>query len=240
MRTGLGALQGVLFTNSFDLSDSLLVAQTLGNLKTIKFDGNPTILPLPKDAPLEVPRIILRTADNSFSLNISPIRIDLFYNSNKNDQEGIPTKTLADIQSQVITLLKEIAGIVVNKFSAHINRSAVIINSVVKLQESSKKYFMENFVKAEGVHNPNEIQLNFLMNKEFDKYKVNEWLRLHTLRNQKNPTDDTAMLIILDINSLAEVDYNFNKETLDTFLKGSFSLASNELEQYISGRTQNG
>jgi hypothetical protein len=140
----------------------------------------------------------------------------------------------------MVSALVEIVDLVINKFSAQLLRLALVANHVIKLDTSSKKYLTDNFIKNGIASDSKEIQVNFLMNKIIGKYKLNEWLRFHTLRNQKNLIDDSALLFILDLNTLAEVNYNFDKISAKDFFKSCFSILKNEVEQYTNGGKYNG
>ncbi len=80
LESNLTRLQAVLFIKSLDLSNPLSLAVFLKEDKGLPFDGPETVLPVPADAPLEIPRIILKSSDGVFNCNVSANRIDLFFN----------------------------------------------------------------------------------------------------------------------------------------------------------------
>ena len=243
MNSGLDLLQMVIYTSSLDLSDKLGLAQELRRgVKAISiFEGEPTILPLPEDSPSELPRIILKNQDGSFSLNISPARTDLFYKSKDFDEQGISKIKLQNIEAEMIDSIIEIATLLRTKFTSHIHRAAIIVNHLVKLKESSRDFLSNNFLKKNVVvDKPYDIQLNFGNKKTIDGFKINEWVRFHTLRSKKNPEDDTAFMLILDINSLIEVDYNFTEANLKSFFEKSFRLANKEVKIFSENKVKNG
>ncbi len=231
MSKGYNSIQGVLFVNSLDLTDKLKIAQALSGLQNLTLDDNPAILPIPADAPMELPRIILRSNDGLFSLSISPMRIDLTYAS-KTNEDGFPIED-STIEGKFSIILGEIAEVLINKLSASIPRIALVVNVVVSLTESSKDFLFKKFIKDDVLESPYEMQLNFLMKKEIDKYKVNQWLRINTLRNQKNLDDDSALLFILDTNSVQEVNYNYDKTLVKNFVKQLFALSEKEINRYV-------
>lgn len=240
MNSGLDVLQMAIFTSSLDLSDKLLLARELSGLETISFKGEPTILPLPESAPTDLPRIILKNQDESFSLNISPARTDLFYKSKDFDEQGVSKIKLQNIEVQMIDSIIEIATLLRTKFTSHIHRTAMVLNHLVKLKESSREFLSNNFLKKNVIERPYDIQLNFGNKKTMDGFKINEWIRFHTLRSKKNPEDDTAFMLILDINSLLEVDYNFTEANLKNFFEQSFRLANKEVKIFSENKVKNG
>ena len=64
-------------SNKLDLAQK--ITQGTGNI----FDGPPTILPIPNDAPQEIPRIILKDNTNTLNCNVCINRIDLLFKENK-------------------------------------------------------------------------------------------------------------------------------------------------------------
>ena len=181
MNSGLDLLQMAIFTSSLDLSDKLGLARELSGLKTISFKGEPTILPLPENAPAELPRIILKDQDELFALNIAPARTDLFYKSKDFDEQDIPKKKLQDVESQIIDSMIEISSVLKNKFTSHIHRAAIVVNYLVKLKQSSREFLSNNFLKKNVMQKPYDMQLHFGNKKAIDGFKINEWVRFNTL-----------------------------------------------------------
>ncbi len=240
MNAGLDLLQLVIFTSSLDLSDKLALARELSGIKSITLKGEPTVFPLPESAPTDLPRIILNNQDESYTLNVAPARTDLFYKSKDFDEQGIPKIKLQDVEPQIIDGMIEISSSLRSKFSSRIHRAAIVMNYLVKLKQSSIEFLSNNFLKKNVIDNPYDIQLNFGNKKAIDGIKINEWVRFHTLRSKKNPEDDTAFMLILDINSLVEVDYDFTESKLKNFFEQSFRLANKEVKIFGGNKYKNG
>lgn len=225
---GLESLQSVLFVNSLDFTNKLQLAQDLQKTKSINIGGDPTVLPLPNDAPLEIPRIMLKSNDQTYNVNAGPSRIDILFKNKSYDKDGIPQSDSKAVAKQIIETTLEINEIIVKKYRAQVNRSALIARVLIKLDVSSKEYLYKKFIKKPS-DQPFEVNLAMLYRKELGKFKVNKWKRFETLRNIKNPDDESALSLILDINSLPEIDYKFSKETISDFL----SKASVEIDKDI-------
>ena len=72
-------LFAAVFTPEFTISSSLKIANIVVDLLGEYVGEEPTILPVPKDAPSELPRIVFSSSDKKWFLNISPERINLFF-----------------------------------------------------------------------------------------------------------------------------------------------------------------
>jgi len=70
-----GSIQATVFTPGFNFVTAKILTSLL-DLRSGLLDGDPTILPLPEDAPVDIPRIILKNKDNSLRLEATPIRIN--------------------------------------------------------------------------------------------------------------------------------------------------------------------
>src|SRR5438093_4571213 len=70
------ALQAVSFYSGSQFSGAKVLPLVLSELNN-KLDGDPVSLPLPADAPAEIPRIILSSKDKTLRMQISPLRVDL-------------------------------------------------------------------------------------------------------------------------------------------------------------------
>lgn len=231
VKFGFEALQVAIFTRSLDLTDKLEVAQALRKLKTINFEGEPTIFPLPEDAPLEIPRIILKSKDNSFALNISPIRTDLIFQSQKSAESDLPNGELSTIEKQIIPTILEVFEILSKNFSANVSRAAVIAKIIAKLDMSSKEFLQKTYIQKMTT-TPYEIKTHFLFKEKLGDFQINKWKRLETLRNKKNLEDDSALLFALDINTLLEIDYKFTPKNLEDFYKKAMGLIENEMKEF--------
>ena len=78
-----------IFTPDFNISNSLKIANTAFNLMGDRLDGEPTILPIPQDAPADIPRVTLQSSDNLLSLSVAPSRTNLVF--------SIPLESVVDI-----------------------------------------------------------------------------------------------------------------------------------------------
>lgn len=232
---GLESAQIAIFTSSIDMSNKLKLAQSLTCLKKISFAGDPTILPIPADAPIELPRIILKNEDNSFNLNVSLTRTDLIFKNVTVGDDGVPVSKLEDIQSKLTRGTVEIADILKGGYFAHLNRVGVIAKFIIKLSQSSKKFMFTRFIKSKTLKEPFEINLHLLNKEKMGKFKINEWVKIDSLRSIRDPDDDTALRLVIDINSLAEIDYDLDKKKLIAFLDFSFKLVEKEILSFGKG-----
>lgn len=235
MNIGTESIQVVVYTSSLDLSNKLKLAEGLSKVKAITFDGEPMILPIPEDAPLEFPRITLRTKDGFYSLSIAPSRTDIFYQEKDTTEYGIDKKQVLEIREKLINAVSEIIEIVTKDFAANINRIAVVTKQIIKLETSSKDFLQGKLIQ-ELDYKPEEIKLAFLSKETLGDFKINKWHRLDTLRNKKDPSDDRALGLVYDINTLAEIEYKFTSKIASKLFSEIFIYIDKETKAFIAAR----
>lgn len=229
MKIGLETAQLVLFTNSLDISDKLTLAQELKGIDPIKLDGEPTIFPLPLNAPLEIPRIVLRDKSGKVVLSVSPIRTEMSIANSENqvDKIGVPTLKTDEISTYLIPTVEKIVKLYISKYLVNISRAALVTRQIIKFDQSAHK-FLEKKGLTQSKNKPYESKVSLLYKEQVGLYKINRWNTIETLRNKKNQSDDSALAFILDINTESEVDYKFNIKTIKDFYTRALELVSKE------------
>ena len=118
-------IQGVLFIENFAFRDKLRIASKINETVNNLFDGDPTMLDLPVDAPPEIPRIQLKDSKSHYSLNFCLNRIDLFYN-----EAGKPEKKLATLKEDYLNYFFKIVALVKDDYHLSTPRIALVLKSV--------------------------------------------------------------------------------------------------------------
>ena len=124
------------------------VSETCGEL----LDGEPTILPIPLDAPMEIPRLQLNSKDDSFSWGISMLRSDLRFND-----KGEPNKKIADISEILFKNLYEIIILYTQEFNLGIRRVGFVANYIAELTDRTPDYITKSFLCNLPVFNSLEL-----------------------------------------------------------------------------------
>lgn len=186
------------------------------------FNGVPTILPIPPDAPLDIPLVQLKSESNLYQLNISKSRADLFMNplqaESYNDKLALDFVTLSKLFISVFSKL------------CNINRIGYVIlthkesNSPSKL--ISEKYFKPNFKDSD------ELSFRRNINRRVKGILINDILELAS-SELTNPSVGTkkGVLIIRDLNN-KEVSV-MKKEEIESLLEDFLKSTSLNLIEKI-------
>lgn len=147
------------------------------------FNGEPTILPFPDEAPAEVPRIILQ-GDNS-SCQIGLQRLDLV--------QTTESSTISDGLNGISNDFRSIYKICIDELGFVVSRIALVLEGVLKVS-SPFTFVNENYLK-ESINDLQGFELGFHTKPVIDGFMLNKWVRLHC--NEGN-----VLTYLIDFNTL--------------------------------------
>ena len=186
--------------------------------------GEPTILPIPDDAPPEIPRIILKSRTYPYSCNFCKNRFDFFYK----EQRKL-NKTSEEVFPDFRNILDRLTTYVKTSLDIKVTRLGFIPNFVIKLKESGNEYLLREYFHPNLFLNPHEIQINVLHKIELESFKVNRWIKLKPLRMRNNIKDDRRILVEIDINTLSEEMYDFSPDQIKRFIALAYDHIRDEV-----------
>lgn len=209
METRIKKIQTAIFTRNFNIFNDLERAGLLTEIhqhSSSIFNGQPTQLPIPNDAPPEFPRFILNSVDGKFGCNIALSRIDVFYN--------IPEATTENLDQLLETQkinTQNIFNFLINKEIRIIRIGFIaIVEKILTPEEgNSLDYLRNNFIQDNKFNNPKELLINYNCAGESESFEMNNLVTINAKTN-------TAIILQTDINTVAEIinTANFN---LDNF-----------------------
>ncbi len=223
----LKQIQTVLFTPGINLTDSISVVSALTSAVRGLFNRQPAILPIPSDAPAEIPRIVLKNANESYVCNVTKDGVSLIFDAKES------VCNLLDSQDEYLNHLLSIAGQVKDTIKAQINRIGVILVSVLPLQESSNSFISHHFLNESLFMNTSDIVLHILKHEDIKGYKTNCWFKVQTLHNEKNPSDDRAMLVTFDVNTIPTGSNDLNKDQVGIFFNAALEYVQSSIKVYF-------
>ncbi|MDO6694232.1 hypothetical protein Q4574_13140 [Aliiglaciecola sp. 3_MG-2023] len=189
-------LQLALFFNNLILRpDSLMngINSSMGNL----FDAMPQILPIPADAPADIPRVQMRSENGKYNCNISCSRVDFILNGDFTDEASWPDLT-RDFMAKVKLFSSKVFD------DSKINRFGLIGNFFIPDKSSStsmtKKYLKVDLNTAE------EINLRFNKRSSSHGFQLNNITSVNTAIFELNGKIDKGIFIELDVNNIPTED----------------------------------
>jgi hypothetical protein len=225
VKLGVKLQQAVLFVNDLHISDHLGFASAFVHKTGNVFNYEPQILSLPPQAPPELPFIILKNREQSYGVQFAQNRINFFYQDMQNQN-----KELDSIFPTYRLYLGNVLEAVFELLPINVPRLGTVTHLFLQMSESTNRFLAQRLFREGVLSDPHQMQLAFLHKVQIENLTANRWIRYRTLRNQKEPFDDYAVAIEIDINTLQEEQHDFDAADILSF----FMLAKEHVEHDLS------
>jgi len=194
-------LMAAIFTPEFAFGDNLFLINLFNELSEGKFNGEFISVPIPQDAPAEIPRIILNSKDGLWKLEVSLMRTALIFLKPSldlvTDNDAIEFNTFA----------KKVFYNYKKKTKIRVQRLAYVTERVTKISGNSPaqyiadKFCKDNYLKA-PFNGTQSFELHSLKKYKFERFDLNSWVRLKST-NLLDKNRTPVLLVVNDINTLA-------------------------------------
>lgn len=165
---------------------------------TSVYDGDPVSLPIPPDAPAEIPSVILSSTDRRQAAQISRARLDLIRDC-EGPQEPVLATELSMLATRLVELLDRMPNVQFGRLAAIVARIAERANPGIAL---AQQFCQERWLRG-PLNRPEGFELH--AHKVFDlsgSGAVNSWMRIRTVKLGNEPFGN--ILVEQDINTPAE------------------------------------
>jgi len=208
-----------IFTPEFDISKTLKIANLVSDLVGDRLDGEPTILPIPPNSPLVVPRIIMRSSDKLLSLSISPKRTNFEFK--------IPVESIVDM----IDYRSYYSGVAnfFSEFQKELNLKIQRLGYATErfnIKEDAFSYIMQLFCNRDQTtvgkpfYQTKRFEIHSLKGYEWDGFQINSWVRIKCLPIKVRGNERNALLVQNDLNTLSieeDPGANFNTNEVEKY-----------------------
>lgn len=181
----------LFFQNPISRPDNLMegINSSMGNL----FDAMPQILPIPAEAPAEIPRVQMRSEKGKYNCTIACSRVDFILNGDFRDETIWP-----DLTKDFLAKVKLFIGSIFEQ--SRIVRFGLIANFFIPDKSPAisitKKYLKVDLNLAE------EINLRFNKRTSSYGYNLNNITSVNTAVTETNGQVDKGIFIELDVNNI--------------------------------------
>lgn len=195
------------------------ITDKCGNL----LNGEPSMLPLPVDAPPDIPRLQLNSKDNYFAYGISPLRSDFRFN-----EVGEPHQKIKNVQIDLFKTERELLKIYKEDKKWNIVRLSIVVDFVAELENKVANFISEKFIK----NSPSfpSIEVSFLKKEKISNINVNRWFRIKSAGNR-----ESVLHLLADINTFAEEKQNLSVEEMITFYSATIPYIEKEIHSTFEG-----
>jgi len=195
-------IMGSIFTPDLSINDSFGLLNLFRNLSGKRFDGELFSTPIPQDAPAEIPRMILKSRDKAWKLEISLERTNIVFQQVPNFSISPPeTQDFVSFASDVFKAYK-------NETRVRVGRLALVTERYLEMPGESPpqfiadKYCKQQYLKA-PFNNPSAFELHSLKNYKWQGFQINSWVRLRST-TLSDPVNAPILLVMNDLNTLAQ------------------------------------
>jgi len=228
--------QGSIFTPDLVISNYLKFMNTVGELQGDVLQGNPTALPIPQDAPAEIPRFQFVSQDGKWMLMISLVRTDLIFfdpsDPSSAGQTGIDAETFSKKCSNFFGSYKE-------KLDLRVQRLAFVTERIFP-DDNASNFIIEKFCRDDlardrkPFNNVSQFELHSLKKYDWRNYRLNSWVRIKSVEFK---TDKIVPCLFLqnDLNTLSvdeDPSQDFPREAIDKFFLGINEHLKDILRKY--------
>ncbi|MEO0277918.1 MAG: hypothetical protein ABIM21_01350 [candidate division WOR-3 bacterium] len=218
-------LQVAIFYPGIAISDKIKVAQEMRS--TCGLDGEVVILPVPDEAPYEILRIQLFSKDQVFSVLIAKNRADLLF------RPGASTATGRSFPPTYASKVFALFAYMRDILQARVTRVGIVgtwqinLGNRTSITEVTTRYVRES-LSFPGIH---DVELHFLTKERIDEFLTNRWVGLRTV--QDTPKAGNLVSLMIDLNTVAEVEYSFTHEKFEGFFRKGQDLIMRTLGDHL-------
>lgn len=230
----LNSVQIALFSSKpGDFSPAVILGSVLGKFQS-RFNGDIQALPIPADAPVEIPRVILSSRDGAYRIDSGPVRTDAYW------QRVDASKV--DLKEYAKKTFEPLAQLIAEK-QLSIGRCAFIVTRTLddpKAAEHLAEKFCKNELRGDSgplkrsdffeLHNHKKYQIEISGGKP---QAINSWIRCKAVQAAK---DQRHMIMIeQDLNTPQEdlPKRLFSKDELTGFVDVAIGEVDKTLKLYF-------
>lgn len=190
-------------------------------------DAPPTSLPVPPDAPPDIPRMIFRSSEGNKELSLRLDRIDAVI---VRDYENFITdEDLIAFQSEVISWITPL----VEQLGVQISRLGTVFQRVMLTEEPpaiflSRKYCRDKFL-GQPFGNSHKFEIHNLKNYNYRGSDINSWVRVQTLT--ESGTERDVISVVNDLNHIP-AETTLSLDHMRDFIGNSNQETINILKHY--------
>ena len=181
-------------------------------------DAQPIILPLPEGAPVEIPKFIMRSKDNTKDLQFKVNRIDMAlvkpYEVGVSESER---KTFEDNAIAWILPFAKEFRVLIDRVGVAIQRALIPEGSTTPSEFISQKYCKQDFLDQPFRH-AKSFGIHCLKKYNYLGHDINSWVRIQTL--DILPSMQKVVGVLNDLNHLPQKT-SLTEEGIKSFIKGT-------------------
>jgi hypothetical protein len=216
IKTNLEQVTTVLFFGELYTDNSLKIASKIQEDISV-FDGEPYVLPV-KDAPPEIPRIILQNKNETIKLEISFRRATLIITGD--DENKFKTAN---------SILDTLSDLIYNEFNWKLKRLGRYATEKVEFSSSAIQYLKNNYLKEEKFEHAEQFNLHWLQKEIFIEENANFWTKINTPEG----IERKEFRLTVDLNLVEDEDRELSLESCGEFFLKSVQKIKEQFRKVL-------
>jgi hypothetical protein len=229
MKTELAELHLVLMFPGLVLpADKARLLLDLNELTGGRFDGDPVLLPVPDEAPAEIPRLVLMSKARSESLELTKAHLALKLVLTPQAAEPLDPALALDLGPKLLRFTED-------RLRAAVHRVGSVTVWFFETQEATpaasiRRRYLVPAVPGEA---PHSAEVHSLEKPRVGGYACNFWTRVRSVDRKGPEGAFPAASILFDVNTLPEVPCTFSEEQTRTFISATHDLMRARLDEHL-------
>lgn len=214
-------LQTALFISSLGTAKMLDLAATIRDNSGGLLDADPLMLPVPLDAPAELPRLVLKSSDQHWTYQVSGGRCDFVFEVTPEELGSLNLDEITAKQAQVGSNIWKAMQSKYNIIGYRIG----VINLFVGSPDDSVNILRSQFITPSNAPEPSELQLHALHKLTLGSVAVNRWTRCVAGKSPLKIKSIGSLRVEIDINTQTEQKFSLTPEKITSFTSDASKLA---------------
>jgi len=116
-----------------------------------------------------------------------------------------------------------------------ITRCAIVTEWILELEKSpAAEFLLSKYIRSETpISKPYELEIHYLTKESIAGFEANKWTRIKSARRISEPGQNWFIVFHVDINTLAEMTYEFDEESLQRFLDQSSKVMNETMDKHL-------
>jgi hypothetical protein len=99
---------------------------------------------------------------------------------------------------------------------------------------AAAEFLLRKYIRNEApIVRPYELELHYLNKESVAEFKVNNWTRIKSTRKTSELEQNWFINFSMDINTVSDITYEWDKESLQRFLEQSSDIMKGTLEKHL-------
>lgn len=218
-------LQTAIFLTALDLTRKLDLAVAVRKASDSLFDADPLIVPIPADAPPEIPRLQVRSRDGRWTCLVAGSRMDIVFELPP-DRHGTTGFDQAVADQAVVC--KSTWSALQSEYAAVGNRIG-IVSLFLGTADNAIQLVRTRFLLPSDAPEPHELQLHALHRMTLGPDGINRWTRCVA------SASEGLIQLEVDINTLPEQRFNVTPANIQHFSEKVRSLVTDTKASLFQG-----